>query len=144
MQEGAPVIEGQIIRNKKKVTAPAVPFADAGAEAEAYAGRILEALDLIASSSSVNAREAERHLDRICFSIERARDLRELAGAERGAFAPARLDVGIAILEGSVGMAAGFVARAMAVKRPPRPVRDLAAAVDTAVAAVTDAEEMAA
>lgn len=138
------MIEGQIIRNNKKVSAPATPFADAGAEAEAYATRIIEALEMIASSATVYAREAERHIERIRFSIDRARDLRAMAGAERGVFAPARLDVGIAILEGSVGMAAGFVTRAMAVKRPPRPVRDLAAAVNAACAAVTNAEDVAA
>jgi hypothetical protein len=136
--------QGQIIHNKARVTAPAAPETTAGTEAQTYAERIVEALEVIAASGTSDAREAQRHVERVRFAMDRARELQAMASAEHGVFAPARLDVGIAILEGCVGMSAGFVARAMAVKRPPRPVHDLGAAVDAAVAAVATREEMAA
>ncbi len=120
------------------------PQSTTGVEAEAQAARMIEALELVAASGTMDAREAQRHIYRVQFAVTLLQNLRTKVSSKNSVFASGRIEIGVSILESDIGMAAGFIARAMAVKRAPRPVRDLGAAVDAAVAAVATQEAKAA
>lgn len=102
---------------------------------ERHAERLIVALEAVTSLGASEMREARKHVDRLQFGLARVAQLRPAAAVEGGAFAPARLDVAISILETYVELAANFVTHT--VVRTRRVDRaDFRAAVEEATAAV--------
>lgn len=102
---------------------------------ERHAARLIVALDAVTALGASETREARKHAERLRFGLARVAQLRPAAAAEGGAFAPARLDVAVSILETYVELAANFVTHTVArTRRVDR--HDFAAAVAEAEAAV--------
>jgi hypothetical protein len=107
-----------------------------GMQIEADAVRLLDVLNAVAGSKLPQARQAQKHADRLTFGVQRLGELRSAATRTGGVFAPARAEVAASILEGYVAGAAGFINRTMRQVRRAPGRRELRAEVDEAAAAL--------
>ena len=111
-------------------------------ELEWIAREIASALEASAVAGGENARDAERHLLRLRFSLARVQELKERVARTGGVFEPARLEVAVSILDLHVMRAEGFCER-IAVRAPKKVRHTAAAEVATSDAALDDAAEYA-
>jgi hypothetical protein len=116
---------------------------DRGEQAAQDAEHLSLALTAVAATRPELTYDAFKHSERLRFATQRLSELRDLAASEGGAFAPARAEVALSILEGQVALTAAFINRTMKDirRRPGR--RETHAAADEALSnmdAGTDAE----
>jgi hypothetical protein len=106
------------------------------------ARRMLEALDALALARADASANAERFAFRVRFALARREELLAAAAIEGGAFAPARAEVALSILEGHLQTAAAFINRTLrdAARRPGR--AGVRRAVEEAVIAVEQRQQI--
>jgi hypothetical protein len=104
---------------------------------------MLLALDTLVQSGAPAVSDAGRHAERVRFSLARVAELKRAAQADGGAFAPARVEVALCILENHVALAAGYVARTMQRARRGPGRRSVRATVDEAVSYIEEQREAA-
>jgi hypothetical protein len=113
-------------------------------ELEWIAREIASSLEGAAAADGEHARDAERHLVRLRFSLARVDELRQRVARTGGVFEAARLEVAVSILDLHVMRAEGFCER-IAVRAPKATRRVMTAtAVAASDAAVNDAANCAA
>ena len=112
-------------------------------ELEWIAREVASALEAAASKGGEHARDAERHLVRLRFSLARVDELKQRVARTGGVFEPARLEVAVSILDLHVMRAEGFCER-IAVRAPKATRRVMADAAVASDAAVDDAADYAA
>ena len=78
-------------------------------ETERVAAQLLLRLDALTLDAPARTRDAERYATRLRFALDHVDDLRRSAALARGAFAPARVEVALSILESHVVTAARFL-----------------------------------
>lgn len=103
-------------------------------------------LEGVVASNAERARNAERHLLRLRFSLARVKELQERVARSGGVFEPARLEVAVSILDTHV-MRAEYFCDQIAGQRPKSAratVARVAVAGDTADDAKDAAEQRAA
>ena len=111
---------------------------------EWIAREIASALE--AAVDGEHARDAERHLVRLRFSLARVDELKQRVARTGGVFEPARLEVAVSILDLHVMRAEGFCER-IAVRAPKATRRVMATSTATSSGAddaIEDAEARAA
>jgi sulfite reductase beta subunit-like hemoprotein len=94
-------------------------------ELEWIAREVAEALDATVAAGGDHARNAERHLVRLRFSLARVDELKQRVARTGGVFEPARLEVAVSILDLHVMRAEGFCERIAA--RAPKARRGVTA-----------------
>jgi hypothetical protein len=104
-----------------------------GSQIELDGQRLLAALEAIAASKLPMAAESEKYVARLNFALDRVAETRRDAERDGGAFAPARAEVALSILEGHVAFAAGFINRTMQTVRRTAGRRERRVSVDEAV-----------
>ncbi len=77
-------------------------------ELEWIAREIASALKTVMASDGAHARNAERHLMRLRFSLARVDELKQRVARTGGVFEPARLEVAVSVLDTHVMRAEGF------------------------------------
>jgi hypothetical protein len=112
-------------------------------ELEWIAREVASSLEAAAATGGEHARDAERHLVRLRFSLARVDELKQRVARTGGVFEPARLEVAVSILDLHVMRAEGFCER-IAVRAPKAARRVMADAAGARDAAVDDAAEYAA
>jgi hypothetical protein len=114
--------------------------ADRGEQVRQDAEHLSLALTAVAATRPELTYDAFRHSERLRFGVDRLNELRELAASEGGAFAPARAEVALSILEGQVALTAAFINRTMKDirRRPGR--REMRAGADEALSLADDEE----
>jgi hypothetical protein len=113
---------------------------------EWIAREIAGVLEGVVAADGARARNAERHLLRLRFSLARVKELQERVARSGGVFEPARLEVAVSILDTHV-MRAEFFCDQIAGRRPKparRTVSGVGARVDVADEAKVAAERRAA
>ena len=97
-------------------------------------------LEGVVASNAERARNAERHLLRLRFSLARVKELQERVARSGGVFEPARLEVAVSILDTHV-MRAEYFCDQIAGRRP-KPARATVASARAEIAEeTTDAAE---
>ena len=111
---------------------------------EWLARELASALEAVIASDGAQARNAERHLMRLRFSLARVDELKQRVARMGGVFEPARLHVAVSILDAHVVRAEGFCEQVAA--RLPKAARRVAQDVvtDVPAAPVDKAQERAA
>jgi hypothetical protein len=113
---------------------------------EWIAREIAGVLEGVVTSNEVRARNAERHLLRLRFSLARVKELQERVARSGGVFEPARLEVAVSILDTHV-MRAEFFCDQLAGQRPKsarRTIAGVAVKADTVDEAKDAAQQRAA
>ena len=111
---------------------PQLPARDRGERVKLDAEHLALALNAVAASRPQLTFDAEKHRERLKFALERLDELQTIASGEGGAFAPARAEVALSILEGQVALTAAFINRTMQhLRRKPGRREALAAADET-------------
>ncbi len=108
---------------------------------EWIAREIAGVLEGVVTSDEERARNAERHLLRLRFSLARVKELQERVARSGGVFEPARLEVAVSILDTHV-MRAEFFCDQIAGQRP-KSARRTVAGVTAPADAVEDAKNVA-
>ena len=98
-------------------------------------------LEGVVVSNAERARNAERHLLRLRFSLARVKELQERVARSGGVFEPARLEVAVSILDTHV-MRAEYFCDQIAGQRP-KSARQTLARVAVAAEVADDAKEAA-
>ena len=98
-------------------------------------------LEGVVASNAERARNAERHLLRLRFSLARVKELQERVARSGGVFEPARLEVAVSILDTHV-MRAEYFCDQIAGQRP-KSARATGARVALAAEVADDAKEAA-
>lgn len=111
---------------------------------EWIARELASALEAVIASDGAQARNAERHLMRLRFSLARVDELKQRIARMGGVFEPARLNVAVSILDVHVVRAEAFCEQIAA--RLPKAARRVVQDVvdDVPAAAVDKAQERAA
>lgn len=99
---------------------------------EWIAREIASALEGVAASDDARARNAERHLLRLRFSLARVKELQERVVRSTGVFEAARLEVAVSILDTHV-MRAEFFCGQIAGQRPKSARQTIARAAEAQV-----------
>lgn len=118
--------------------------AEMATDLEWIARELAGALEAVIASGGAQARNAERHLMRLRFSLARVDELKQRVARTGGVFEPARLGVAVSILDAHVVRAEGFCEQFAA--RLPKAARRAAQDLtdDVPAAAVHTAHERAA
>ena len=98
-------------------------------------------LEGVVASNAERARNAERHLLRLRFSLARVKELQERVARSGGVFEPARLEVAVSILDTHV-MRAEYFCDQIAGQRP-KSARQTLARVAVAAGVADDAKDSA-
>jgi hypothetical protein len=109
-----------------------------GEQAALDAEHLALALTAVAATRPELTFDAMKHTERLRFATDRLQELRALATSEGGAFAPARAEVALSILEGQVALTAAFINRTMKDLRRKPGRREARAAADEALLLADD------
>jgi hypothetical protein len=105
----------------------------------AAARATMRALDAVIAAGAPPARDTERHLLRLRFSLARVNELRERVARTGGVFEPARLEVALSILDVHIARAERFCEQIA--PRTPKAARRISSDAPAAEPADTAAPE---
>ena len=128
---------------------PQSPARERGEQVKLDAEHLALALTAVAATRPELAFDAGKHRDRLRFALDRLDELQGIAKGEAGAFAPgrafapARAEVALSILEGQVAITAAFINRTMKHLRRKPGRRDAVAAASETRSLAEDASQAA-